>query len=297
MRLIEVFVQQYLSLIEEVLAEGSPKGDRTGTGTLAKFGTQRTYDLTKGFPLLTTKKLHFKSIVAELLWFISGDTNIKYLVDNNVRIWNEWPYEAYRKSSSFKGETLEDFVALIKNDASFAKKWGNLGPVYGAQWRNFNNEGIDQLKDVIHQIKTNPQSRRLIITAWNPGQIASMALPPCHAFMQFFVNNGELSCQLYQRSADIFLGVPFNIASYALLTHLIAHVTNLVPKIFVHTTGDTHIYDNHREQVAEQLSRAPRPLPHLKLNPQIRSIFDFSLNDIEILDYNPYPAIKAKVAV
>ena len=288
-------MKQYLSLLEEIMQNGSKKEDRTGTGTISLFGTQRRYSLENGFPLLTTKKVHWKSVVHELLWFIDGDTNIKYLVDNGVRIWNEWPFEKFKKSSEYNGETMAEFVEKVKADDSFAQKFGDLGPVYGKQWRDF--FGVDQLKNVIDQIKNNPDSRRIIINAWNPAQLDKMALPPCHAFVQFYVNNGKLSCQLYQRSADVFLGVPFNIASYSLLTYMIAHVTGLKPGEFIHTTGDTHIYSNHFEQVKEQLSRQPKALPKIKLNENVKSIFDFKFEDIELLDYDPHPLIKGAVAV
>ncbi|WKX02362.1 thymidylate synthase [Candidatus Mycoplasma mahonii] len=288
-------MKQYLSLLEEITKNGKHKGDRTGTGTIALFGTQRRYDLRSHFPLLTTKKIHWPSVVHELLWFIAGDTNIKYLVDNNVRIWNEWPYEIYHKSNTYQGEDMKAFVEKIKHEQGFAEKWGQLGPIYGAQWRNF--EGVDQLANVIDKIKNNPQSRRIIISAWNAQRIPEMVLPPCHALIQFFVNDGELSCQLYQRSADVFLGVPFNIASYSLLTLMIAQVTGLKPGDFIHTTGDTHIYDNHQEQVALQLTRTPKDLPTIKLNSNITSIYDFKMEDIELVSYDPYPLIKGKVAV
>lgn len=290
-------MRQYISLLNEVLNNGISKDDRTGIGTISKFGTQRIYNLNEGFPLLTTKKVHFKSIVVELLWFIAGDTNIKYLVDNNVRIWNEWPYEKFKKSKDFKGETMEQFVAMIKESKEFAKKYGDLGPVYGAQWRNFNNQGVDQLSEVINLLKTNPNSRRIIISAWNPVKISEMALPPCHSFMQFYVVNKKLSCQMYQRSADVFLGVPFNIASYALLTHMLAQVCDLEVGEFVHTTGDTHIYLNHLEQVNEQIKREPKKLPKLILNSDIKNIFNFKIDDIKLVDYDCHPAIKAEVAV
>lgn len=288
-------MKQYLDLCRFILENGSKKEDRTNTGTISYFGTQTRYDLEEGFPLLTTKKVHLKSIIHELLWFISGDTNIKYLVDNDVRIWNEWPYEKYRKSTEFMGEDLKEFAAKIKESKEFADKWGDLGPVYGHQWRSFN--GVDQLENLINQIKTNPNSRRLIISAWNPKEVDQMALPPCHAFMQFYVNNGELSCQLYQRSADIFLGVPFNIASYSLFTMMIAQVCGLKAKWFVHTTGDTHIYLNHLEQVNLQLSRNPKPLPTMKINPNVKSIYDFKYEDFELVGYDPHPLIKGVVAV
>ena len=288
-------MKQYLDLCRTILEKGTKKEDRTGTGTISYFGYQMRFDLSEGFPLVTTKKVHLKSIIHELLWFISGDTNIKYLVDNDVKIWNEWPYEIYKKSSEYQGETIEEFASKIKESQEFADKWGNLGPVYGAQWRNFG--GVDQLTDLINQIKTNPTSRRLIISAWNPPEIKDMALPPCHCFMQFYVNEGKLSCQLYQRSADTFLGVPFNIASYALFTMMIAQVCNLKPGVFVHTIGDAHIYLNHLEQINLQLSREPRELPTMKINPNVKSIFDFKIDDFELTDYNPHKAIKGKVAV
>lgn len=288
-------MKQYLSLLEEILENGSKKTDRTGTGTIARFGTQRRYSLEDGFPLLTTKKVHWKSVVHELLWFIAGDTNIKYLVDNGVRIWNEWPYEGFKKSVDYNGETIQEFAAKIKESDEFAQKYGNLGPVYGKQWRDF--FGVDQMEQVVDQLKNNQDSRRIIISAWNPAQIKDMALPPCHAFIQFFVNDGKLSCQLYQRSADVFLGVPFNIASYSLLTLMLAQVVGLKPGEFVHTTGDTHIYSNHLDQVKEQLSREPKKLPTIKLNPNIKSIYDFTDADIELVDYDPHPLIKAPVAV
>lgn len=288
-------MKQYLSLIEEILENGVKKSDRTGTGTISVFGTQRRYNLRESFPLLTTKKVHWKSVVHELIWFIQGDTNIKYLVDNGVRIWNEWPFENYKKSTEYQNETLEEFAEKVKNDAQFAKKYGNLGPVYGKQWRDF--EGVDQLAEVVNTLRTNPDSRRIIISAWNPPHIKEMALPPCHAFIQFYVANGELSCQLYQRSADVFLGVPFNIASYALLTLMLAQVCGLKPGEFVHTTGDTHIYSNHIEQVNEQLKREPKKLPTVKLNPNIKEIWDFKFEDVELEGYDPHPLIRGKVAV
>ena len=288
-------MKQYLDLCKTILEKGIKKEDRTGTGTISYFGYQMRFDLSEGFPLLTTKRVHLKSIIHELLWFISGDTNIKYLVDNDVRIWNDWPYAAYQKSSDYQNETIEEFALKIKESSDFAKKWGNLGPVYGKQWRNFG--GVDQLEDLINQIKTNPTSRRLIISAWNPAEIKDMALPPCHCFMQFYVNNNKLSCQLYQRSADVFLGVPFNIASYALFTMMIAQVCNLELGDFVHTIGDAHIYLNHLEQINKQLTRTPRQLPTMKINPEIKSIYDFKFDDFELVGYDPYKGIKGKVAV
>ena len=288
-------MKQYLDMCRFILENGKLKTDRTGTGTISYFGYQARYDLEEGFPLLTTKKVHLKSIIHELLWFISGDTNIKYLVDNDVRIWNEWPYEAYKKSDEYQGEDLKEFAVKIKEDAEFAKKWGNLGPVYGKQWRDFG--GVDQLENLVNDLKNNPDSRRLIISAWNPPLIPQMALPPCHAFMQFYVNEGELSCQLYQRSADIFLGVPFNIASYSLFTMMLAQVCGLKAKWFVHTLGDAHIYTNHIEQVNLQLSRDTRKLPVMKINPEIKSIYDFKYEDFELEGYDPHPLIKGVVAV
>lgn len=288
-------MKQYLDLCKLILSQGTKKDDRTGTGTISYFGAQMRFDLKEGFPLLTTKRVHLKSIIHELLWFISGDTNIKYLVDRDVRIWNDWPYAKYQKSAEYQGETIEEFAQKIKESNDFAAKWGNLGPVYGKQWRNFS--GIDQLTELIEQIKTNPTSRRLIISAWNPAEIQDMALPPCHCFMQFYVNNGELSCQLYQRSADVFLGVPFNIASYALFTMMIAQVCDLKCGVFVHTIGDAHIYLNHLEQIDRQLKREPRSLPRMKINPEVKSIYDFKYEDFTLEDYNPYKGIKGKVAV
>ncbi|MGM0516840.1 MAG: thymidylate synthase [Pseudomonadota bacterium] len=264
-------MKAYLDLMQHVLDHGVDRGDRTGTGTRSVFGHQMRFDLSRGFPALTTKKLHLRSIIHELLWFISGDTNVRYLQENGVRIWNEW-----------------------------ADENGDLGPVYGAQWRSWpDHHGgtIDQLGDVIEQIRTNPNSRRLIVTAWNPADVPEMALPPCHLLFQFYVANGRLSCQLYQRSADIFLGVPFNIASYALLTMMIAQVCDLEPGEFVHTLGDAHLYHNHLEQAREQLAREPRDLPTMRINPDRRSIEDFVFEDFELIDYDPHPHIKAKVAV
>ncbi len=288
-------MKQYLDLCKTILNYGTKKEDRTGTGTISYFGYQMRFDLSEGFPLVTTKKVHLKSIIHELLWFISGSTNIKYLVDNDVRIWNDWPYDIYKKSNEFQGETIEEFAKKIKESDEFAKKWGNLGPVYGKQWRNFG--GVDQIAELINQIKTNPTSRRLIVSAWNVPEIKDMALPPCHCFMQFYVNDGKLSCQLYQRSADVFLGVPFNIASYALFTMMIAQVTGLKPGVFVHTLGDAHIYLNHLDQINLQLSREPRNLPTMKINPDVKSIFDFKYEDFKLENYNPHGTIKGKVAV
>ncbi len=274
-------MKQYHDLLQHILDTGAQKGDRTGTGTLSVFGYQMRFDLEEGFPMVTTKKLHLKSIIHELLWFLKGDTNVNYLQENGVRIWNEWA------------------------DAN-----GDLGPVYGHQWRNWNNEEIDQIKAVIESLKTNPNSRRMLVSAWNPSVLpdpsvsfsenvanGKAALPPCHAFFQFYVAEDRLSCQLYQRSADVFLGVPFNIASYALLTLMIAQVAGYQPGEFIHTFGDVHIYNNHLEQVQLQLSREPRKLPTMQLNPEVTDIFDFTFEDFTLLNYDPYPAIKAMVAV
>ena len=274
-------MKQYLDLVKHVLKNGDYKGDRTGTGTKSVFGYQMRFDLNDGFPLVTTKKLHLKSIIHELLWFINGETNIKYLKDNGVKIWDAWADES-----------------------------GNLGPVYGSQWRNWNNEKIDQISQLIDLIKNNPESRRMLVSAWNPSVLpdtkksfsenvmnGKAALPPCHAFFQFYVSNNKLSCQLYQRSADIFLGVPFNIASYALFTHMIAHVCNLDVGDFVHTFGDAHIYSDHTEQIELQLSRKPRKLPTLNIKRKVGSIFDFKFEDFEIINYDPHPHIKGKVSV
>ena len=274
-------MQKYLDLIRHIQHHGSNKTDRTGTGTKSVFGYQMRFDLSEGFPLVTTKKIHVKSVVHELLWFLKGDTNIQYLQDNGVRIWNEW-----------------------------ADDKGNLGPVYGHQWRNWNSEGIDQIQEVIKNLKTNPDSRRMLVTAWNPSVLPDTsvsfaenvannksALPPCHAFFQFYVADGKLSCQLYQRSADVFLGVPFNIASYALLTMMVAQVCGYQAGDFIHTFGDTHIYTNHQEQIATQLERTPKPLPQMKLNAEIKDLLEFSYDDFELIGYDPHPLIRGKVAV
>ncbi|MDG1263648.1 MAG: thymidylate synthase [Flavobacteriaceae bacterium] len=274
-------MQQYLDLIRHIQAEGVQKTDRTGTGTKSVFGYQMRFDLSEGFPMVTTKKLHLKSIIHELLWFLKGDTNIQYLQENGVRIWNEW-----------------------------ADEEGNLGPVYGHQWRNWNNEEIDQIKDIIETLKYSPDSRRMLVSAWNPSVMPDTsksfaenvannkaALPPCHAFFQFYVANGKLSCQLYQRSADVFLGVPFNIASYALLTMMMAQVCDLEAGDFVHTFGDAHIYSNHEDQIKLQLSRIPRSLPTMKINSEIKDLFEFTFEDFELIDYDPHPLIKGAVAI
>ncbi len=288
-------MKQYLELAQHILDNGITKEDRTGTGTISLFGTQTRYSLEGGFPLLTTKKVNFDAVLHELLWFIKGDTNIKYLVDNNVNIWNEWPYEEYKNGDSFQGETLEEFVNKIREDAEFAKVHGNLGPVYGKQWRDF--LGVDQLAKVVNQIKENPDSRRHIVSAWNPTEVDSMLLPPCHSLFQFYVINGKLSTQLYQRSADLFLGVPFNIASYSALNMLVAHHLGLENGEFVHTTGDTHIYSNHMEQINTQLGRTPKALPKLIIKTKRENIWDYVFEDFELVDYQHDPFIKAPVAV
>ena len=263
-------MKQYLDLLRHVLLHGTPKNDRTKVGTISTFAYQTRYDLSQGFPLLTTKTMNFKSILHELLWFIRGDTNIKYLVDNGVKIWNEWPYENYKQSKDYQQETMDEFIDKIKTDEQFAKKWGNLGPIYGKLWRNFH--GVDQLLQLIDQIQCNRDSRRLIISAWDPSLLNQSLLPPCHCFMQFYVKDDHLSCQLYQRSADLFLGVPFNIASYSLLIHILCTICRLKPGEFIHTLGDAHIYLNHLEQVKLQLSRTPYTLPRLRIKRQLSHI-------------------------
>lgn len=264
-------MQQYLKLLDRILTEGATKTDRTGTGTMSVFGNQMRFDMADGFPLLTTKKLHLKSIIYELLWFLRGDTNVHYLQEHGVRIWNEW-----------------------------ADENGELGPVYGHQWRSwpdYNGGTIDQIQNVVDMIKNHPDSRRMMVTAWNPAEVEQMALPPCHCLFQFYVADGRLSLQLYQRSADTFLGVPFNIASYALLLQMMAQVTGLQPGEFIHTTGDTHLYLNHLDQARLQVTRTPRPLPRMKINPDVKSIFDFKFEDFELEGYDPWPHIKAEVSV
>jgi len=290
-------MEQYLTLLRTILHDGKKRQDRTATGTVSTFGYQMRIPLDEGFPLLTTKKVHFKSVVHELLWFISGSTNIRPLVLNNVRIWNEWPYAKYIKTPDYQGENLTEFIDKIRTDENFAEKHGNLGPVYGKQWRDFN--GVDQLTELIKGLKENPFSRRHMLSAWNPAEIDQMALPPCHVLMQFYVSEDKkrLSCQLYQRSADVFLGVPFNIASYALLTHMIAHVCGYEAGDFIHTFGDVHIYLDHLEQVDIQLVRSPRPLPTLTFVRKVSNIEDFKYEDILLEGYDPYPAIAAKVSV
>lgn len=301
-------MRTYLDLMQRILDEGTPTDDRTGTGTLSIFGAQLRFDLAQGFPLVTTKKVYTRGIIHELLWFIRGETNIRPLVRERVNIWNEWPFQNYLRenglddrypmySDAWRNE-LKTFARRIADDADFAARWGDLGPVYGKQWRDF--KGVDQLANVVEAIRTNPHSRRHIVTAWNPPDIPAMAaagLPPCHTLFQFHVAAGRLSCQLYQRSADYFLGVPFNIASYALLTHMVAHVCRLEPGHFVHTFGDVHLYMNHLDQAREQLDRTPRDLPTLHLNPAVDRLEDFTFSDIEIRGYDPHPAIKAPVAV
>lgn len=289
-------MKQYLDLCRHVLENGQIKDDRTNTGTISLFGYQMRFDLNEGFPLLTTKKVYTRAIIHELLWFLRGETNIRPLVLNKVRIWNEWPYEKFKQSATYQNETLDEFIEKIIESEAFAFEHGDLGPVYGKQWRDFN--GVDQVQQVIEQIKVNPNSRRLIISAWNPSEVDQMALPPCHMFMQFYVSpDKKLSCQLYQRSADIFLGVPFNIASYALLTHLIADVCGLGVGEFVHTLGDAHIYSNHIDQINLQLSRSPFPLSKLVIKNHHDNIEEYVFEDIEIKDYQSHPTIKGEVAV
>ena len=288
-------MRQYKELLKTILTKGTGKSDRTGTGTLSIFGPQMTFNLEEGFPLITTKKVFFKGVVHELLWFLSGDTNIKYLVDNGVNIWNAWPYKIFKQSTEYNGETPKEFAAKIMSDKDFADKHGNLGHVYGKQWRDFN--GVDQIKNLVRDLKYDAASRRLIISAWNPAEQDQMALPPCHCFVQFYVVENKLSCHLYQRSADMFLGVPFDIASYALLTMMLAQVSGLKPDKLICTFGDAHIYINHISQCSLQLSRDPRSLPRVELNPEIKDIFDFKYDDIRLIDYNPHPAIQAPIAV
>jgi thymidylate synthase len=311
----------YIELLKHVLERGTKKEDRTGTGTRSVFGYQMRFDLNEGFPLITTKRVPFRLVSSELLWFIKGDTNIRYLLQHNNNIWNEWAFKKWIESTAYVGpdmtnfglrmqqdeefnllysQQMTEFKKRVLEDDAFANEFGELGKVYGKQWREWKTskgETIDQLKEVIRTIKENPDSRRMIVSAWSPEDIPNMALPPCHTMFQFYVADNKLSCQLYQRSADIFLGIPFNIASYSLLTHMIAQECGLGVGEFVHTLGDAHIYDNHIDQINTQINRTPLALPTLKLNPDLKSIFDFEVNDIEIEGYNPHPTIKAPVAV
>lgn len=321
-RIGDLFMEKdYLDLARKILEEGTEKHDRTGTGTKSLFGHQMRFDLSQGFPLLTTKRVPFSLIKSELLWFLKGGTNIKYLLEHNNHIWDEWAFERFVKSADYVGPDMTDFgrravkdpefnnvyqkemtafCERILADEAFANQYGELGNIYGSQWRHWKTsqgETIDQISDLIEMIKHNPDSRRLIVSAWNPEDVPNMALPPCHSLFQFYVANGKLSCQLYQRSADVFLGVPFNIASYALLTHLIAHETGLEVGDFVHTFGDAHLYLNHMDQIQEQLSREIREFPTLELNKEKHSIFDFDMEDIKVVNYNPHPSIKAPIAV
>ncbi|MBM7700089.1 thymidylate synthase [Kurthia huakuii] len=314
-------MKQYLDLCRHILAEGYDKGDRTGTGTYSVFGYQMRFNLQEGFPLLTTKKTAFRLIATELLWFLKGDTNVRTLIAQNNHIWDEWAFEKWIASEAYNGPDMTDFghrsltdehfkqaydeqmmlfQQRILDDDDFAQTYGDLGPVYGKQWRSWPDASggtIDQLHNVIESIKKNPNSRRHIVSAWNPAEVDDMALPPCHTLFQFYVADGKLSCQLYQRSADVFLGVPFNIASYALLTHLIAKECNLDVGDFVHTLGDAHLYKNHLNQVHEQLTREPRTLPKLRITTDKQSIFDYEMDDLIIDGYNPYPRIKAPISV
>ena len=318
---MSIVEEPYLQLIRDILEKGHEKSDRTGTGTKSLFGYQMRFNLAEGFPLLTTKKVPFGLIKSELLWFLRGDTNIRFLLEHNNHIWDEWAFKNWVQSDEYHGPDMTNFglraqeddnfnkvyqdekkkfCQKIVEDQEFANKFGNLGDVYGAQWRHWqtrNGETIDQIKDVIETIKNNPDSRRMIVTAWNPEDVPLSALPPCHTLFQFYVNDGKLSCQLYQRSADVFLGVPFNIASYALLTHMIARETGLEVGEFVHTLGDAHIYLNHLDQVNEQLQRKPNDAPTLWLNPEKKNIMDFEMEDIEVKNYHSHSAIKAPVAV
>ncbi len=313
-----ITMRQYLDLLSDIKTNGTKKGDRTGTGTISVFGRQLRFDLSQGFPAVTTKKLFMRGIIHELIWFLNGSSNIKYLVDNDVHIWDEWPYKHYLveqgksvpSSSSEEWKAgIKEFTEKIKTDDEFAKKWGELGPVYGYQWRHWrtpDGKEIDQIAQAIENIKgakadpNHRDSRRIIVSAWNVADIEEMnkaGLPPCHLLFQFYVSDGKLSCQMYQRSADTFLGVPFNIASYSLLTMMMAQVTGLKPGDFVHTFGDTHLYVNHLEQVDEQLSRKPKKLPTMWINPEVKTIDGFSIDDFRLENYDPYPAISAPIAV
>ncbi|MEZ4087198.1 MAG: thymidylate synthase [Candidatus Gracilibacteria bacterium] len=297
-------MKQYLDLVQHIFDHGSKKEDRTGTGTISVFGTQTRYDLREGFPLLTTKKVYFRGILHELLWFLKGDTNIKYLVDNNVHIWDEWPYENFKASEDFGGESLKDFVERISSDENFARKHGDLGPVYGKQWirwQGYNGEEINQIKNVMEQIKANPDSRRHIVSGWNVAEIqglihAKRSAPPlCHTLFQFYVSDGMIDMQLYQRSADIGLGVPFNIASYSMLLMMMAQECGYIPRHFIHTLGDAHIYLNHVDALKEQLTREPRTLPTLEIAK--KSFWDLKFDDFELKNYDPHPGIKMPIAV
>ena len=305
-------MKQYLDLVSHIMETGNDKGDRTGTGARSVFGYQMRFDLSKGFPLLTTKKLPFNMIANELLWFLAGSTNIQPLLKNNVHIWDEWPYKSYlmqnglavpKTDSPEWKEGIQAFTKQILEDDAFAKEYGELGPVYGYQWRNWpapDGRHIDQIREVVEQIKNSPDSRRMIVSAWNVADIQEMTksgLPPCHCLFQFYVANGRLSCQLYQRSCDTFLGVPFNVASYSLLTMMLAQVCDLLPGEFVWTGGDVHLYSNHFEQVATQLERTPKELPTLWINPEVKDIFSFTIEDFKLENYNPDPSIKAPIAV
>lgn len=309
-------MKQYLDLLQHILDHGVDKADRTGVGTKSIFGYQMRMNLAEGFPLLTTKKVFIRGIIHELLWFLTGDTNIRYLVQNDVKIWNEWPFQAYLEANNLASQypmyseewktKMGEFIEQIKNDETFAQKWGDLGPVYGKQWVRWqapDGTTINQIAQAQDMIRNNPDSRRIMVAAWNTADIQTLiksktAAPPlCHTMFQFYVAGGKLSCQMYQRSADSFLGVPFNIASYALLTMMMAQTTRLEPGEFVHTFGDVHIYNNHFEQVKEQLSRAPRPRPRMKINPEVKDIFGFKFADFTLEGYNPHPAIKAPIAV
>ncbi len=290
-----IHMKQYLELCNWIVEKGEVRKNRTKFVTQSIFGYQMRFNLEEGFPLVTTKKVHLRSIIHELLWFIKGDTNIRYLAMNNVNIWNEWPYQKFCQSSDFQGESQKEFIDKIKKNAQFAQKHGDLGPIYGKQWRDF--AGIDQLQKTIQEIKKNPNSRRLIVSTWNPPLVDDMVLPPCHVLMQFYVNKGKISLQLFQRSGDVFLGIPFNIASYSLLLMMVAQVTGLEAYEFIHTLGDAHIYHNHLEQINIQRKRIPKKLPQMLLNPQVKNIEDFCFEDFKLENYHYYPSLKGEVAV